>query len=95
MIHRPTFAAVAAATLAAAPAYPQDAKRLSWDGTLELGVDTVVASDTPGSELTDTYLVLDLAAQFALSERASLFAALTAESVIAAVDDRAFEDIGL
>lgn len=81
--------------LAAGSASADDTKRLNWAGTLEFGVDAVVSSDTPGAALSDTYMTLDLSAEFAISDRVAIFAAITAESVTGAVDDRVFEDIGV
>ena len=84
-----------ASTFAAAGADAEEQKRFTWEGTLEIGVDAVVKSDTPGADVSDTYLTLDVWGEFALAERVALFWALTAESQTAAVKDRAFEDIGL
>lgn len=67
----------------------------TWEGELELGVDSTFDADDPAAEITDTYLSLELAFEAALAERLSLFGGLTLESVLDAADDRTFEDIGL
>lgn len=73
----------------------QDSNAFTWEAEVELGFDSVISSNTAGNELTDTYGVFDVSAEWALSERVRLFSALTAESVTDATSDRAFEDIGL
>jgi hypothetical protein len=82
--------ALAAGTSVAA----QDA-RFTWEGSLEVGVDSTVRADDPAAEVTDTYHSLEAAFEAALTDRISAFGALTLESVTDADDDRAFEDLGL
>lgn len=67
----------------------------SWEGELEIGVDSTFDADDPAAEITDTYLSLELAFEAALSDRLSAFGGLTLESVLDATDDRTFDDIGL
>lgn len=89
-------ALAAACLLASGPsAFAQDFGRLTIETEIELGIDSVIKSDTAGDELTDTYGVVDVGLTFALTERVSFFAALTLESVTDATADRAFEDMGL
>ena len=61
-----------ASTFAAAGADAEEQKRFTWEGTLEIGVDAVVKSDTPGADVSDTYLTLDVWGEFALAERVVL-----------------------
>ena len=67
----------------------------TWEGSLEVGVDSTISADDPNAEITDTYLTLEAAFEAALSERIGVFGALTLESVTDAVDDRTFDDLGL
>ncbi|WP_324752047.1 porin [Roseovarius sp. Pro17] len=75
-------------------ALAQDA-RFTWEGSLEIGVDSTVRADDSAAELTDTYLTLEAAIEAALTDRISLFGGLTLESMTDPTDDRAFEDLGL
>ncbi len=65
----------------------------TWEGSLEVGVDSTISADDPNAEITDTYLTLEAAFEAALSERIGVFGALTLESVTDAVDDRTFDDL--
>lgn len=67
----------------------------TWEGSLEIGVDSTIASDDSSAELTDTYLVLEAAFAAALTDRISAFGELKLEAVTDAEDDRTFEDLGL
>jgi hypothetical protein len=69
--------------------------RFTWEGSLEVGVDSTVDADDSSAELSDTYLTLEAAFEAALTDRISVFGELTLESVTDAEDDRAFEDLGL
>ncbi|MEH6739669.1 MAG: hypothetical protein V7695_14110 [Sulfitobacter sp.] len=75
-------------------AFAQEA-RFTWEGSLEIGVDSTVDADDSSAELSDTYLTLEAAFEAALTDRISVFGELTLESVTDAEDDRAFEDLGL
>ena len=75
-------------------AFAQDS-RFTWEGSLEVGVDSTVDADDSSAELSDTYLTLEAAFEAALTDRISVFGELTLESVTDAEDDRAFEDLGL
>ena len=68
--------------------------RLSWEGSLEIGVDSVVSSDVAADEVSDLYGIVDVAAQWALTDSVTFFVAGTGESMTGAVTDRAFEDLG-
>lgn len=67
----------------------------TWEGTVELGVDSTLRADDPNAEVTDTYMSNELAFEAAITSRVTAFGGLTLESVTDAEDDRAFEDIGL
>jgi hypothetical protein len=75
-------------------AFAQEAG-FTWEGSLEIGVDSTVDADDPATELTDTYLTLEAAFEAALTNRVSAFGALTLESVTDPIDDRTFDDLGL
>ncbi len=75
-------------------AYAQEAG-FSWEGSLEVGVDSTVRADDPAAEITDTYLTLEAAFEAALSDRISAFGGLTLESATDPEDDRTFDDLGL
>lgn len=67
----------------------------TWEGSLEVGVDSTVDSDDPDAQVSDTYLSFEAAFEVALTDRIGVFGGLTLESVTGAEDDRAFEDLGL
>lgn len=72
----------------------QDA-RFTWEGSVEIGVDSIVSSDDPTAEQTDTYLSADIAFEAALSARIAAFGSLTLESVTDPTASRTFDDLGL
>lgn len=76
-------------------AMAQEASRFTWEGELEIGNDSVVDSNTPGNELSDTYATGELNAAYALTDSVSVFGGLTFESMTDATDDRVFGDMGL
>ena len=84
-----TLALAGATTL-----HAQDAG-FTWEGELEVGVDSTVRSDDPTAEITDTYLTLELAFEAAISDRITAFGGLTLESVTDATANRTFDDLGL
>lgn len=65
-----------------------------WEGELELGLESVISSDTAGNEITDAYGVLELGGSLSFGRNGSIFFTLLGESVEDATDDRALEDIG-
>jgi hypothetical protein len=79
--------------LAADPAVAQDSG-FTWGGSLELGVDSTVASDDPTAETTDTYGVLEAALEAAITQRVTFFGAFTLESVTDPLINRQFDDMG-
>jgi hypothetical protein len=74
--------------------YAQEAG-FTWEGSLEIGVDSTIDADDQGAEVSDAYLTFEAAFEAALTDRISVFGGLTLESVTDAEDDRAFEDLGL
>lgn len=66
----------------------------SWDGEVEMGVESVIDSDAVGNEIDDAYFNLELSGTLDIGARTRFFATLAGESVLDPVDDRAFEDIG-
>ncbi|MDV4143452.1 hypothetical protein [Shimia sp. FJ5] len=85
---------VAAASLSLAATSGLADPRLTWEGSLEIGIDSVVSSDVAGNEVNDLYGIVDVAAEWALTDNVTLFVAGTGESMTGAVNDRAFEDLG-
>jgi hypothetical protein len=67
----------------------------TWEGSLEVGVDSTLNADDASAELTDTYLSLEAAFEAAMTDRISAFGGLMLESVADADGDRVFEDLGL
>jgi hypothetical protein len=95
MTHKYLIAGLSGLAFAGAtPASAQDAA-FQWESSLEIGVDSTLSADDPAAELSDSYLSLEAAFEAALTERLSLFGALTLESVTDASADRAFDDLGL
>jgi len=76
-------------------AMAQEASRFTWEGELEIGNDSVVDSNTPGNEISDTYATGEVNAAYALTDSVAIFGGLTWESMTGATDDRAFGDMGL
>lgn len=82
------------ALLGGQAALAQDA-RFTWEGSVEVGVDSTVRSDDPTAEFSDTYLSLEAAFEAALTDRITAFGGVTLESMTDATDDRSFDDLGL
>ena len=66
----------------------------SWEGSIEIGVESTFHSDDPTTEITDIYPSVEFGFEAAFSERFSAFGVFTFESVLDAIDDRAFDDLG-
>ncbi|MGB0959508.1 MAG: porin [Halocynthiibacter sp.] len=88
------FALLAGATFLTAVATAH-AEGFSYEGSLELGINSAIDAPTPADEFTDAYATGELALEYEFSNGITAFAGLTAESVTDATKDRAFEDIGL
>ncbi|WP_299024584.1 hypothetical protein [uncultured Sulfitobacter sp.] len=69
--------------------------RVTWEGSVEVGVDSTLRADDPTAEVTDAYISAEAAFEAAITDRITAFGGLTLESVTDAGDDRAFEDMGL
>lgn len=82
--------ALAGATMATA----QDS-RITWEGSLEIGVDSTLSADDPAAELTDTYISAEAAFEATLAQGVTAFGALSLESVTDAQSTRSFDDMGL
>lgn len=90
-----TFILAAASAIAAAqPALAQQAG-ITWEGEIEVGVDSTLSSDDAASEFTDTYVSAEVAFEAALTHNLTAFGTLSLESVIDAEDNRAFDDLGI
>lgn len=81
--------------LCASGALAQEASRFTWEGSLEIGNDSVIDSDVAGNEISDTYAIGEVDAAYALTDTVSIFGGLTWESVTDALSDRSFDDMGL
>ena len=92
MKHLSMGAAAASLTLAATSGLADP--RLTWESSLEIGVDSVVSSDVAANEVVDLYGVVDVALEWALTDSVTFFVAGTGESMTPATNDRAFEDLG-
>lgn len=82
------------AVCAASGAFAQN-NVLTWDGSVEIGVDSNIDSDDPAAELTNTYIEAEAAFEAILTDRITLFGGLTLESVTDPIESREFEDLGL
>ncbi len=67
----------------------------TWEGSLEIGLDSTLSSDDPTAEITDTYGILEAAFEAAITERITLFGGLTLESVTDPLVSRQFDDMGI
>lgn len=85
-------AAAASVSLAASAGLAES--RFTWDGEVELGVDSVVNSDVAADELSDFYGTLELNAEFALNDNFSVFGGITGESMTDPTGDRVLGDLG-
>ena len=99
MRHRSNFGGILGSALVltaqAAFADDDDGTPFRFEAEFEVGVEAVVDADDPDAEVSDFFFSAEFEAAFALSDRISIFTALTLESVTDAEQDRAFEDIGL
>lgn len=87
--------ACAAALASATAVSAQETSRFTYEIETEIGVDSVISSDDPTAEISDTFLSTAVALGFEVTDTVSAFAGLTLESVLDPTDDRAFKDIGL
>jgi len=67
----------------------------TWEGSVEIGVDSTVASDDPVAEVTDTYVEAEVAFEAAITDQIGLFGGLTLESVTDPIESRQFDDVGV
>lgn len=67
----------------------------TWEGSVEIGVDSTVSSDDLTAELTNSYIEAELAFEAAITRRITLFGGLTLESVTDPLASREFDDMGL
>jgi hypothetical protein len=67
----------------------------TWEGSVEVGIDSTVQADDSAAEVTDTFLSFEAAFESALSDHITAFGGLAFESVTDATDNRAFDDLGL
>lgn len=67
----------------------------SWELSLEIGLDEVYSSNTPGNEIRDVYATGEAAGEVAIGDNIAFFAGLTWESITGPTADRTFEDMGL
>lgn len=75
-------------------AFAQEAG-FSWEGSVEIGVEANISSDDATAEFSDTYGIVELGGEYGFGNGLSVFTLLAAESLTDAVDDRAFEDMGV
>ncbi|MDG1470102.1 MAG: hypothetical protein P8Q26_00865 [Ascidiaceihabitans sp.] len=87
--------AFALATASGTALSAQEASRFTFEIETEIGVDSVISSDDPTAEISDTFLTSEATLGFQITDTVSAFAGLTLESVLDATNDRAFEDVGL
>lgn len=81
--------------VAANAAAAQDRPGFTWEGSLEIGADTVFDSTLPGTEIRDIYAIGEIDGELALSDAVSIFGGLSWESMTDPVADRNFRDMGL
>ncbi|KIN64652.1 hypothetical protein Z946_3544 [Sulfitobacter noctilucicola] len=81
--------------LASSSAASAQERGLTWEGEVEIGVDSTISADDPKAELTDTYVSASVAFEAAITDRLSAFGGLTLESVLDAEESRTFDDLGL
>lgn len=66
-----------------------------WEGELELGNESVLSSDVPADEISDTYGNLTLSGALGFGNGLTAFATLKSESMTDPTGDRVFGDQGL
>lgn len=67
----------------------------TWEGSVEVGVDSTVRADDSNAQVTDAYISAEVAFEAAITDRITAFGGLALESVTDVEDDRTFEDMGL
>lgn len=72
-----------------------DALALSFEADLEIGLETVYASDDPDEEYNEAYVSGEASIEYAFSEDILAFAQMSMESVADAEGTRAFQDLGV
>jgi hypothetical protein len=80
--------------VAAAAGQATAQQAFEWGGELELGIDSVIDSDTPGNEISDAYGAVELGGTLSFGASGSAFFTLLGESVLDPTDDRVLEDVG-
>lgn len=86
--------AAATAFVSAQAGFAQEAG-FTWEGEVEVGVDSTVSASDSSAEITDTYLSGALAFEAAVTDRLSVFGGLTLESVLDPEASRSFDDLGI
>lgn len=81
-------------TVLATNVVAQDSTGFSWEGEIELGNESVISSDMAGNKISNTFLTINLDAEWELSDTVLAFGGLTLESLTDPTDDRAFKDMG-
>ncbi|MCR9110430.1 hypothetical protein [Marivita sp. XM-24bin2] len=71
-----------------------DASALRFEADLEIGLETVYASDDPDEEYNEAYVSGEASIEYAFSEDILAFAQMSIESVTDAEGTRAFQDLG-
>lgn len=61
-------AGVYSLVLAGSHAAQAQVARITWEGSVEVGVDSTVSSDDPNNEITDTYLSAEIAFEAAITD---------------------------
>lgn len=65
----------------------------TWEGEIEIGVESVISSDVAANEVDDPFLTTEIPGQAALSDTVSLFAGLTLEEMTG--PSNGIKDLGL
>ena len=68
---------------------------LTWEGSIEVGVESTVRADDPSAEVTEAYISAEVGFEATLTDRITAFGGLTLETLTDAEVDRMFEDMGL
>ena len=82
----------ASALFVASAAMAQDGP-FTWEGEIEIGIESVFDSNIPGNEGKDPFLTGELYGEFALGEHVAVFGGLTLEEMTGPSDT--IEDLGL
>ena len=67
--------------------------RFTWEGEIEIGVESVLDSDVAANEVDDPFVTIEIVGEAALSDNVSLFAGLTLEEMTG--PSSGVEDLGL